>query len=101
MPQATMIAVPRRYTGRRPILSVSAPQKVVATMPSAAAIIVAVRRDRPVGQLLAGEVGQHEGDRHRVAGGLGDAQAERAQDVAPVVAQHLDAAGSSRARPLP
>ena len=37
-----MIAQPSRYTGRRPILSVQAPKKVVAKMPIAAAIIVAV-----------------------------------------------------------
>ena len=43
-----MIAQPRMYTGRRPILSVHAPKKVVAKMPMAAAIIVAVRVvDRP------------------------------------------------------
>ena len=45
---------------------------------------------RAVGQLLARQVGQDEGDRHGVARGLGDAQAERAQHVAPVVAQHLE-----------
>ena len=42
MPQATMITVPRMYTGLRPILSVHAPNKVVAKMPIAAAIMVAV-----------------------------------------------------------
>ena len=42
-----------------------------------------------VGQVLGLEVGQHEGDGHRVAGGLGDPQADAAQDVAPVIPQDL------------
>ena len=47
------------------------------------------QRGRAVGEPLADEVGQHERDRHRVARGLGDAQAEGPQHVAPVVAEHV------------
>ena len=41
------------------------------------------------GQLFVLEVGDHVGDRHRVAGGLGDAKADAAQDVAPIGLDHL------------
>ena len=40
-------------------------------------------------RFLGLEVGQHEGDGHGVAGGLGDAQADAAQDVPPVLLEDL------------
>src|SRR6476620_7748346 len=42
-----------------------------------------------VGEFLALEVGQHEGDGDGVAGGFGDAQADAAQDVPPVLFEDL------------
>ena len=58
-------------------------------MPSAEAIIIAVRLIVRSASSSLDQVRQDEGDRDRVARGLGDAQAERAQDVAPVGAQDL------------
>ena len=42
-PQSKVSTVPTRYTGRRPTLSVSAPHKTVANMPSPAASMRAVK----------------------------------------------------------
>ena len=52
----------------------------------------------PRRQLVVVEVGDHVGDRHRVAGRLGDAKSDAPQDVAPVVAHRVDD-GRTRDRP--
>ena len=87
--KATAKAQDQMYSGRRPILSVSRAQAWVAKMPIAEAMHKATSVCDLVGQVLAVQVGNHVSDGHGVAGGLGDAQADALDDVAPVGLQDL------------